>query len=291
MCKTWITAVCIGGLAIALPPVVSAQSSEPAPASVRRPFRGIFGAPSGPDSPQSLVFSASLYGAYDDNVIEALTDRRARDPFLQRSGWYQGATAGLTYTVDKSTERFSVGLRSTAQAQYYRRSGDENTAPAYQGDVFFDWHVTRSTTFRARQSAAYSSNYNFSLTPLADEELGHDIAVTDNPDFQIFQLRAVRMTSSVSLTQRLGKNTSLTGLYNFRSVNVIEDELRDGAFRDYGTHAASASTHISLKGVVTCHVVVSPAGMVAASPTPRVTSVPSANSIRTPPSRTTRTSR
>jgi hypothetical protein len=42
---------------------VSAQGSD-----VRRPFRGLFGAPSSSENSHSLVATASVFAAYDENV-------------------------------------------------------------------------------------------------------------------------------------------------------------------------------------------------------------------------------
>jgi hypothetical protein len=96
MLKTWISVACVAMTALAAPGFVSAQSKTSAePASVRRPYRGIFAAPPSADSPQSLTLTGSLFGAYDDNILAALSSRAVRDPFLQYSGTYGGTDAGM----------------------------------------------------------------------------------------------------------------------------------------------------------------------------------------------------
>ena len=219
-------------------PQLCAQSAPEAP-EVRRPFRGIFGAPSSSDSPHSLVFSASAFAAYDDNVLEELTRERARTPWLQETGIYQGANAGLNYTFDRKGERVNVRGNSNAEMRYYRRRQNADVLPHLHSDVSFDARLTRSLSFEARQSLAYAFNYNLSLIPGADENAGHDIGTVPDPDLDLFGLRALRAATTLSLSQQFGKSTTLAAGYNFRSVNVLETEQPDSRFRDYRTHAGT----------------------------------------------------
>lgn len=212
------------------------------PASVRRPFRGLFGGDN-PDSPHGLVLTASVFAAYDDNVLEALSSHRVKDPFLQTSGMYQGATAGLNYTFDKIGERIEFRGQTGGQVGYYRRDTASNTLPSFHSDITFDARLTKSLTFHARQSVAYSSRYNFSLTPGLDERDGHDIGVAEDPDFDLFGMRSLRSATTLSLSQQLGRRTTLALGYNLRSRTIFEEqteeEAADSLFRDYRTQAAS----------------------------------------------------
>jgi hypothetical protein len=212
------------------------------PASVRRPFRGLFGG-SNPDSPHELVLSASAFGAYDDNVLEALSSHRVRDPFLQQSGTYQGATAGLNYTFEKDGARMGIRGHTGGQLRYYRRETGTNSFPSLNSDITFDARLTKSLTFLARQSVAYSARYNFSLTPGLDEQDGHDIGVADDPDFDLFGMRSLRTATTLSLSQQLGRRTTVGLGYNLRTRSILEDqsdeEAADSRFRDYRTQAGS----------------------------------------------------
>lgn len=237
MLKTWITAACVAALGIALPPVVSAQS-----AGERRPYRGIFGSPSNPDAPQSLVFSASLYGAYDDNVLAGLSGGQTRNSLFQESGTYWGSQAGLDYTLAKPGPRFSFGLSSSAHAQYRDAAGDSHLSPYYTGGVFMDARLTRSLTLGARQSISYAPNYTATFSPVGGDDFGHEIVLPADPDFELFPLQSLRTASSVSLSQSFGRHTMLAGTYSFRTVDVDEDDAEaaeTSSFRDYSAHTGS----------------------------------------------------
>lgn len=241
MFKSWISAVCVAALGIALPPVVSAQRSAPEPASVRRPYRGIFGGPSDPAAPQSLVFSASLYGAYDDNILAGLSERQVGSPWLQRSGTYWGSYGAIDYTLSKPGDRFSFGARSGAQLQYRQAVGSYVT-PYYNGDLHMNVRLTRSTTLGARQSVSYAPNYTAIFSPVAGEDFGHDATVMADPDLELFPLQTLRTATSVTVSQRFGRNTTLSGGYHFRTVDIEENDVREGQtsrLRDYRAHSGS----------------------------------------------------
>ena len=238
MLKTCISAGCIAAIALAASPIASAQSKAAEPASVRRPYRGIFGGGGDPSTPQSLVFTGSAYGAYDDNILAGLTNRRTRDPFLQQSGRYAGVDAGLEYSLEKKGERFSIGTAAGAAGRYTHSARSTSTTPYAHFDLQMDWHMTRSTLLTSRQSTAYASRYNFAFMPRADEVTGQDVAFMAQPDFDLFGLPALRSMSSVIVTQQLGsKNTTLSGGYIFRDVNVIDNTAPGDRFHDYRTQA------------------------------------------------------
>lgn len=244
MLKTWISAACIAAVGLAAPGAVSAQSKASAePASVRRPFRGLFGAPPSPDSPQSLTLTGSLFGAYDDNLLAAVSQRTVHNPFLQKSGPYAGADAGLNYTAEKTGERLTLGVLSAGQVRFVRRTRDTSTTDTTAdgfADLHADWHMTRSTTLLVRETVSYSPRYNFSLTPLAGEDLADDIATLDDPAYDLFDLRAVRGASTVFLQQGIAKDTTLAAGYLFRAVQVLDSSsVRGSQFHDYRTNVGS----------------------------------------------------
>ena len=227
---------------------VSAQDSE-----VRRPYRGLFGGPSGPPSPHALTLSASLFAAYDDNVTEALTNRRVSSPWFQNSGGYQGANAGLNYTFARDGERFDFGAGAAASLNYYRHAERSDALPAYHADVAFVARLTRSLAFTARQSAAYTSAYNQALTPVAAQAGIPEIGApeTDAPEIgapgdtalDLFEMNAVRTATSLLLAQEFGRHASVRGAYQFRTMRVDDQDAIDSRFRDYETHSGSLGFH------------------------------------------------
>ncbi|CAN5349197.1 hypothetical protein BH23ACI1_BH23ACI1_32120 [soil metagenome] len=215
-------------------------AQEPAPAEERRPFRGIFARPSDPSGRHSLVFSGSLFAAYDDNVLAGLTDGRLGGWRYQRSGRYAGATAGLNYGFAHSGERVSFGARTGAQVRYYDRGDDSQTSAYYNGALNMDARLTRSTTLSASQAAGFSPGYSFIFPGLAGDEGLVDVDLPADPDLELFRLEALHLNSRVALTQRLGRGTSLSGGWNYRQVNFRGEEQPGSRFRDYSTHAAFA---------------------------------------------------
>jgi hypothetical protein len=239
MLKTWISAACVAAIGLAVPAPSFAQAKTSAePASVRRPYRGIFGGGGDPSTPQSLIFSGSAYGAYDDNIVAGLTDRRIRDPFLQQSGPYQGVDAGLEYNFEKRTNRFSIATAAGAMGRYTHSERGSDTIPYGHVDLQMDWHMTRSTVLSSHQSTAYASRYNFAFMPHADEVTDQDVAFMTQPDFDLFGLRALRSMSSLIVTQQLwSKRMSLSGGYIYRDVNVMGDSEPGSRFHDYQTQS------------------------------------------------------
>ncbi|MBA3884164.1 MAG: hypothetical protein H0X67_00345 [Acidobacteria bacterium] len=236
---------CAAALMVATfaPGTASAQliGQDPAPPDVRRPYRGIFNVPPDSNKSHSLVFSGSLFAAYDDNIFEGLTDGRARDWRYQRSGRYAGASAGLNYAFSRSGERVSFGAQTGGQVNYYDRGDDSHTSAYYNGAVSMDARLTRSTTLSASQTAGFSPGYSFTFPALGgvDEALV-DVDLPMDPDLELFRLEAVHLNSRVALTQRLSRGTSLTGGWNYRHVNFRGEELTGSRFRDYGSHSGFA---------------------------------------------------
>jgi hypothetical protein len=223
----------------ALTLVVVSASAASAQVQNRRPFRGIFGAPPAPDSPHSLVFHASVFAAYDDNVIAGLVERQNNRPWLQRRGTYQGANAGLDYAFDVANERYGFRGHTGVQANYYHYADQSKVLPTYNADVSFNARLTRRIVFSARQSASYTTNYNSGIVPQLDEDAGHDIGVPVDPSLDIFDLRAIRLASTVSLSSTLWRYTSVRAAYHYQHVQYVDAEANNSRFFDYGSHAGS----------------------------------------------------
>lgn len=220
---------------------VYAQSPEPP--EVRRPYRGLFGGPPDPNSPHSLSLTGSVFGAYDDNVTEALTNESGA-PWLQDSGTYWGANVGLNYLFSLPGQRVDFSGRVGGQLQYFDSENRSDLLPGAQADVALTYRVTSSLSFNARQSAAYSSAYGSSLYPLPDESLGHDVSQPVDFDYALFEMRGVRSTTRVGLSQAIGQYASVSGSYQLRNHMVLDEEVVDDSqFHDYTTQYASAGFH------------------------------------------------
>jgi hypothetical protein len=221
-----------------IPAKVLAQTAPPS-TEVRRPYRGLFGAPASSDSPHSLIASASVFAAYDDNVVEGITNGRVRSRRSQTSGTYQGANAALQYAFEKDGERFDFRGQTAAQVHVFLLDERSDTLPAYQGSMEFGARLTRSLSFGARQNVGYSSTYTSTLAPQLDEDLGTEIGVADDVDLALFDRRAVHSATRLSLSQSFGQHASLAASYHLRARTSLDSETDESPFHDYVSHTGT----------------------------------------------------
>jgi hypothetical protein len=61
--------------------------------------------------------------------------------------------------------------------------------------------------------------------------------------YDVFELQALRLASTVTLAKSFGQHTSVAGAYHYRSVEVLNDDagVPGSRFFDYSTHAGSLS--------------------------------------------------
>jgi len=231
-----------------MPAEVSAQligSNSPPPESVRRPYRGLFGGGGDPTASQSLTLSASLFGAYDDNVTADVTGTDRVDPRLQRSGQYYGASASLDYSLAKTVERVSFGLTSGAAANGYDVDGDRNVVPHLHATGSIGIAVSPRTTLQFDQQAIYSRYYRFQLFPSA---LGPDDdgALLGDPDMELYSRTTLRYGVGAGFTHRLSSRSALNASYHFGYVDSQDEGYQDwknqgaaiGYTRQMSSHAA-----------------------------------------------------
>jgi opacity protein-like surface antigen len=236
-------AVVVAALTV-IPTATTAFAQEP-DAALRRPFRGLFGAPANPQAPQSLILSASLFAAYDNNDVQGLVDDQTNTPWLIHSGAYQGANVGLDYAFSKVGQRVNFGGHLGGRLSYYRRTDRSRLLPSNGADVSLGWRLTSKLTFSARQSASYTSNYNRTLARGFARDLVDDIALPEDDGFDLFELRAVRLASLVGLSQTIGRYASLSGTYQLRQVEILDSDVPDTQFDDRKSQIGTVSLQYS----------------------------------------------
>jgi hypothetical protein len=192
------------------------------------------------------VLTASLFGAYDDNVLAGITDRNRTNWRQQRSGYYAGAWAGLQYTAGYNGQRWNAGVTAASGVHYYRHAQQQTVAPRHSAGIHASVQLTRTTQLAARTTLKYQPGYNFAMTP-ADGVEFEDVEFEDidstfqEADQELFRISAVRSASSVKLTQRLGRDTSIGAGYGFRKTHFFASEADLDRLRDYATHSAFAT--------------------------------------------------
>jgi hypothetical protein len=236
---------------VTAPCAVYAQQrpDAPEPVGMRRPYRGLFGGPQDPSRPQSLVLTAAVYGAYDDNVLAGLTNSLARNWRLQRSGYYGAAHTGLQYAMSRNLGRVSLDGQSGARVAYYRREDDAQLSSYYQGRLGMGTRLSRSLTFSASQRVAYAPSYSASLVPvdggLSEDAFDDVVDSVDlpldamDPDLELFHVDTFRAYTTAGLSQRFGRHTTLGGRYQYRYVDFRQPEDEESRVRDYTSHSAS----------------------------------------------------
>jgi hypothetical protein len=222
----------IGLLAgFAAPALVSAQVTGMGgePADVRRPYRGLFGAPATSQMRESLDLTGSLYGGYDDNVFAR--QGQALAPGLRQSGWYQGAQAGLMYA--HRWRRVQFGSQGGVGVNRY--PSQDQLFTSYQAAASIGAQVARYTQMSLSESFTYSPEFRLGLFPSAvDPGAFQDPFVIGGPDLGIFREPSYRTTTSAGLTQRLSDRENLYGYYSLLTANYPSSDF------DYSNQGAGA---------------------------------------------------
>ena len=222
------TVASAGELQQTTPPAQTPQSDEPKPERVRRPYRGLFGAPADPDSKQSLNLTTSVFGAYDDDVVTSGVTPTTK---AERSGWYGGLNVGSQYSL--RGERLSVGIAGDIAVNRYAAGWTpDRTATMYlaNGDVALK--LTSRTTLSGNTTFTYAPEYRLSLFISPSSPTGvPDVFNTVAPDYDLFRSAAYRTSAQLRLSQTFGKRTSLEGWGALMDVNSAGDSF------DYGTRA------------------------------------------------------
>jgi hypothetical protein len=191
-------------------------------AAARRPFRGLFGADPSAGARQNLDLHASLFGAYDDNVVSALRGDGAGDPRLQHGGYYTGANAAMTYAFQGDRASFTATGATTIS--YYRQF-DDPVVPSYSGAIGFSAPLGSRASVRASQSVQYSRFLGFGLFPLVPSLVLSDVDVAPpTHDFASGALTGFSYTTTADVQRVFGPRATLSAFYNLQrsTFNVPE---------------------------------------------------------------------
>jgi hypothetical protein len=244
--KSFPLVVCLLAGVVAVPTASAGQSQgpqEPAPASVRRPYRGLFGAPADPSSKQSLDFSASAFGAYDDDVYGTESGGIGSAGAV-RSGAFVGARAGLSY--EKRGDRLSGALSGGAGIDRYFDNSFDPTE-YFQTAGALSAALSRYIRLSASQTLSYSPQYFLSpLLPASTTAAVGDALVPTRTDIGLFDQRAFRSATDVQVTRSFGRRSSLDASYGLALVHYTgsvtqpdyrSDLARIGFRRQLTSHA------------------------------------------------------
>jgi hypothetical protein len=185
-------------------PVTPAQPVTQ-PQEPEGPFRELFVRPRR-ENGQTLTFSLSGYGGYDDNVIGDQSGPGA-DPRAQTGGSsLLGGDAGLQYVKMAHRASFAANLGGSYHYFPSKSSLSTSALSAGVGGAFQLGHRTR---LRVDEGFSYQPYYQLGLFPgLGEQDLG--AAIPSNLDFVVLKRQSILTTSTASLEQQLSRRSTLT---------------------------------------------------------------------------------
>ena len=199
------------------------QDPPPDPASVRRPYRGLFDELPDLNATQQLILNGSVYGAYDTNRLAVLAHEQDIDPRLQDSGYYSGATARLTYRVNHQGHRAAIFGSSSAVANYYY-SNQSRITPHYSGIVGVSVPLGRATVLSGSYALALNHYYRFVLFPdgVAEDDTG---AEEGDPAYDLVNRVSLQHTGRITLTRQLSSRSSLSMGGTIRYADYLSSDF------------------------------------------------------------------
>jgi hypothetical protein len=244
MCRRTILGALVAGLSAlsAGESVVFGQEGAPAP----RPFRRIFGTQE-PVAPGRSRLGIDLTGAnvFDDNVLAGRL--LSADPRVGEGGTYQ--TAGDAWSFERRGQRVTVLASGSNNIQYYP-SLDRRTDHNHAGNLSLDVNVSRATTARFIQSAAYSTYYTLFGIPGAVQPAGGVDVVSPPPvpgqSNAVGAEAGTEIHSFAALERQIGRADSIDFHYGYgltrfprrnARLNDVGATYRHGVGRSFGVRA------------------------------------------------------
>lgn len=214
-----------------------------ADAQVERPqraARGIFGGPApSPNSPQQLDFSASLFGAYDDDVTAEGTLGSAVTSGQDLGGVYSGLTMGLSYNR-RIGRRASFGSSAGTSLRYYPSLNGHTLAPIGQ-QVAAGFSIGSERNERNRLSfggnASFAPYYALSLLPSTEAplEIGDGNVAPQPVDSIVTRRETIGYGGGVQFQRALGRRSSLELNYGINAID-FDEESRQQSSQSVGAH-------------------------------------------------------
>lgn len=208
------------GLLVAPVPTFAQAPTDVQPAEVRRPFRGLFGAPGVPGSLQTLDFTASLYGAYDDDVF-ADQGSVALPGQARQSGWFSGLESGLNYT--RRGRRVGFGADAGIGVAAYP---DQPLFVQYRAGANLTAPLGRYTSLSLAESFVYAPQYRLGLfVSPTDSGVFADPFAGVSPDLGIYREHSYRTSTNVGVSRELRDRSSISGYYSLTTATYEAGEL------------------------------------------------------------------
>jgi hypothetical protein len=237
---TWNrTAFC--GLVVCAAVACTAATADAQVERPQRAARGIFGGPAAsPNSPQQLDISASLFGAYDDDVTAeqgGLSSAVSNGQDL--SGIYSGLTLGLSYNR-RVGRNASFGSSAGTSLRYYPSLDGHTLAPIGQ-QVAAGMSIGSERNSRNHLSfggdASFSPYYALGLLPStgAPIEVGDGNLAPQPVNSIINRRETITYGGGVQLERSLGARSTMTLNYGIHTIDFNEESRKQSA-QSAGAH-------------------------------------------------------
>jgi hypothetical protein len=223
--------------------MVCAQTpGEVQPADVRRPFRGLFGAPPSPGGRQSLDATFSVFGAYDQDVFAE--QGAVTVPEVRQGGAYEGFDGGLSYARRGRRVRFN--LDGSAGATNYP---NQPLFVMYRAGTAISADLTRNTDLSISESFVYAPEFRLGLfvNPIAGSGF-IDPFVGVAGDLGIYRDRSYRSNTYVGMSHQFRNRGRVSGFYSLLTATYATEQANyvnqgvgaryeRGITRNIGMHA------------------------------------------------------
>jgi hypothetical protein len=199
-----------------------------------RPYRALFGgAAPRPQSNQSLILSAAVFGGYDDDIFARGTGSSPSSPGRPTvSGTFLGSQASLGYQ-----RRFATAtvMASAATANRYVFDSDDFVNTFFSGSVGVLGSINNRTNYRLHQSVGYRPFFTpVPFPPSSPTEpslpgefpLPDDVPVDTPDDLTIASDReGIRYSTLGEVQRRVTQRSSLQVRGQYTVVNFASEEL------------------------------------------------------------------
>ena len=192
--------------------------TQPAPAPPTRPSEGLYrGDRVDENSRQSLVFTGSLLGAYDDNIIGSEAALSPIGAQLRRNGYYSRAEGRLLYGRRIEAVKF-VGGGGARLDFYPDLPSVDQPIDSYDGNAGLDIAIGRGS-LRLFQSLSYQPYFALDPSPaLFMSTIAPAPAVgpiVAGADVTLFSEPVTTYSSSAGFTTPLGRRASFDASYAY----------------------------------------------------------------------------
>jgi hypothetical protein len=227
----------ITGIVLAL----VAAGATPASAQQTRPFRGLFGAQAETTPPQSLDFSATLFGV-DDTNMPRLVARDLRNSSSKPDVRYTDLHTGLWYT--KRAPRTSFSANGMSSVQYYPQLS--NVVRWSGAGAVAVTHTGRRVSFGLDQQVRYSPYSHFRVIPIPGGPSA-GLADVSAPDaaLAVTGRESYRYNTGMSAGIQIARRAMLSAAYQHEYLDFLPVEQLDWRTNDASvtlTHNMTSKT-------------------------------------------------